>query len=103
VRVRAEFRDGDETEWLDNFVMGDCPADLSGSSDPNDPAYGQPDGIVDSADFFYYLDQFVAGNLAVADLSGSSDPNDSSYGQPDGIVDSADFFYYLDIFVGGCI
>ena len=38
-----------------------CPADLSGSSDPNDPAYGVPDGTVDSADFFFYLDLFVAG------------------------------------------
>ncbi len=36
-------------------------ADLSGSSDPNDPAYGLPDGLIDSADFFYYLDLFVAG------------------------------------------
>lgn len=79
-----------------------CPADLSGSSDPNDPGYGAPDGQVDSADFFYYLDQFVAVNIAVADLSGSSDPNDAAYGVPDGTVDSADFFYYLDVFILGC-
>jgi glucose/arabinose dehydrogenase len=79
-----------------------CPADLSGSSDPNDPAYGVPDGAADSSDFFYFLDQFVAGNLAVADLSGSSDPNDPAYGVPDGTVDSADFFYFLDRFVEGC-
>ncbi|MBX3364814.1 MAG: hypothetical protein KF866_08630 [Phycisphaeraceae bacterium] len=79
-----------------------CRADLSGSSDPNDPDYGVPDGNVDAADFFYYLDQFVAGNLAVADLSGSSDPNDPGYGVPDGQIDAADFFYFLDIFVAGC-
>ncbi|MCC6285995.1 MAG: hypothetical protein IT439_11980 [Phycisphaerales bacterium] len=79
-----------------------CPADLSGSSDPNDPAYGVPDGAADAADFFYYLDQFVAGNLAEADLTGSSDPNDPSYGVPDGAIDAADFFYFLDLFVQGC-
>ncbi|MCC6284740.1 MAG: choice-of-anchor B family protein [Phycisphaerales bacterium] len=79
-----------------------CAADLSGSSDPNDPAYGVPDGQADSADFFYYLDQFVAQNLAVADLTGSSDPNDPAYGTPDGMIDAADFFYYLDLFVQGC-
>ncbi len=79
-----------------------CPADLSGSSDPNDPAYGVPDGQADSSDFFYYLDQFVGGNLAVADISGSSDPNDPAYGVPDGNVDASDFFYYLDLFVAGC-
>jgi hypothetical protein len=79
-----------------------CTADLSGSSDPNDPAYGVPDGTVDAADFFYYLDQFVAANLAAADLTGSSDPNDPGYGTPDGAIDAADFFYYLDRFVEGC-
>ena len=36
-------------------------ADLTGSSDPNDPTYGVPDGAIDAADFFYYLDLFVAG------------------------------------------
>ncbi len=79
-----------------------CPADLSGSSDPNDPAYGTPDGEVDLDDFFYFLDQFVAGNLAVADLTTASDPNDPGYGVPDGVLDISDFFYYLDRFVEGC-
>ncbi|MCC6283869.1 MAG: hypothetical protein IT439_01000 [Phycisphaerales bacterium] len=83
-------------------VDDSCPADLSGSADPNDPAYGVPDGAADSSDFFYFLDQFAAGNLAVADLSGSADPNDPAYGVPDGAVDAADFFYFLDIFTVGC-
>ncbi len=79
-----------------------CPADLSGSSDPSDPAYGVADGMTDAADFFYYLDQFVAMNFAVADISGSSDPSDPAYGIPDGALDASDFFYYLDLFVAGC-
>ncbi|MCC6284904.1 MAG: VCBS repeat-containing protein [Phycisphaerales bacterium] len=79
-----------------------CVADLSGASDPNDPAYGVPDGALDAADFFYYLDQFVASNVAVADLTTTSDPSDPGYGTPDGIIDAADFFYYLDLFVAGC-
>ncbi|MCW5753553.1 MAG: S8 family serine peptidase [Phycisphaeraceae bacterium] len=79
-----------------------CPADFSGSSDPNHPAYGVPDGVIDGADFFFYLDQFVSGNLAIADLTGSSDPNDPAYGVPDGIIDAADFFYFLDLFILGC-
>ncbi len=79
-----------------------CPADLTGSSDPNDPTYGAPDGSVDAADFFYFLDQFAEGNLGAADLTGSSDPNDPGYGTPDGVIDAADFFYYLDLFVEGC-
>ncbi len=79
-----------------------CDADLSGSSDPNNFAYGVPDGNLDSADFFYFLDQFVGGNVEIADLSGSSDPNDPDYGTPDGFLDASDFFYYLDQFVLGC-
>jgi hypothetical protein len=79
-----------------------CASDLTGSSDPNDPSYGVPDGDGDADDFFYYLDQFVGNNLAVADLTGSSDPNDPTYGSPDGLIDASDFFFYLDLFVAGC-
>ncbi|MBX3365154.1 MAG: hypothetical protein KF866_10340 [Phycisphaeraceae bacterium] len=79
-----------------------CPADLTGASDPADPSYGIADGQVDISDFFYYLDQFVAGNLAVADLTGSSDPSDPGYGVPDGMLDLSDFFVFLDLFAAGC-
>ena len=61
-----------------------------------------PDDAVDSSDFFYFLDQFVASNASVADLTGSSDPNDPQYGIPDGSVDASDFFFFLDLFVLGC-
>jgi hypothetical protein len=103
--VRVQFL-GDFGQTIDAALLIDrgeqCPADLTGSSDPNDPTYGQPDGILDAADFFYFLDQFAAGNLAAADLSGSTDPNDPGYGNPDGVLDAADFFFYLDLFVAGC-
>lgn len=83
-------------------ALPDCPADLTGSGDPNDPDYGEPDGVVDAADFFYYLDQFASGNLDEADLTGSGDPNDPDYGIPDGVIDADDFFFYLDLFAQGC-
>ncbi|MFG0327396.1 MAG: SUMF1/EgtB/PvdO family nonheme iron enzyme [Phycisphaerales bacterium JB037] len=79
-----------------------CPADLTGSSDPNDPSFGQPDGVADSEDFFFYLDAFIAAQLATCDLTGSADPNDPSFGAPNGLCDGDDFFYYLDLFVAGC-
>ncbi len=79
-----------------------CPSDISGSPDPSDPAYGRPDGVIDTADFFYFLDRFVLGDAAVADLTGTPDPGDPGYGQPDGVVDAADFFFFLDRFVEGC-
>jgi hypothetical protein len=88
--------------WLFAPCPAPCPADLSGSADPNSPAYGQPDGLVDASDFFYFLDQFVQGNLAVVDRTGSADPNSPAYGIPDGLIDASDFFFYLDLFAEGC-
>ncbi|MFG0327645.1 MAG: GC-type dockerin domain-anchored protein [Phycisphaerales bacterium JB037] len=79
-----------------------CPADLTGSSDPNDPSFGQPDGDADGDDFFFYLEAFASVNLAVCDLTGSSDPNDPTYASPDGDCDGDDFFVYLDLFAAGC-
>lgn len=97
---------GAGTEQLLFAIIGPgvngCPADVSGSADPADPAYGVPDGIVDAADFFFFLDQFVTGNADEADLSGSADPGAASYGYKDGVVDASDFFYFLDLFVVGC-
>ncbi|MBX3363158.1 MAG: pre-peptidase C-terminal domain-containing protein [Phycisphaeraceae bacterium] len=104
--VYAAVTDGNAWSgaWSDGtitFVNEVCLADLSSSADPNDPGYGVPDGIIDSADFFFYLDLFVAGNLQ-ADLTGSADPNSPFYGVPDNIVDAADFFFFLDRFTEGC-
>ncbi|MFG0327540.1 MAG: GC-type dockerin domain-anchored protein [Phycisphaerales bacterium JB037] len=79
-----------------------CPADLTGSADPNDPTFGVPDGDADGDDFFFYLDAFTTGQFAVCDLTGSSDPNDPTFGMPDGDCDGDDFFFYLDLFVAGC-
>ncbi|MFG0325967.1 MAG: GC-type dockerin domain-anchored protein [Phycisphaerales bacterium JB037] len=79
-----------------------CPADLTGSSDPNDLSYGMPDGDSDGDDLFYYLDNFSTGYTAVCDLTGSSDPNDPSFGTPDGDCVGDDSFYYLDLFAAGC-
>jgi len=78
-----------------------CPADLTGSIDPNSPDFGVPDGIVDANDFFFYLGLFGAGDPA-ADLTGSIDPNNPAFGVPDGIIDANDFFFYLGLFADGC-
>ncbi len=80
-----------------------CAGDLSGSTDPNAAEYGEPDGAIDGADFFYFLDQFTMGNLARADLTGSTLPTDAGYGVPDGQIDASDFFYFLDLFEAGCL
>lgn len=78
-----------------------CIADMSGSTDPADPWYLRPDGVLDATDFFGFLDRFAAADIA-ADLTGSSDPTDVWYGRPDGEFTADDLFYYIDKFVEGC-
>ncbi|MFG0326558.1 MAG: choice-of-anchor tandem repeat NxxGxxAF-containing protein [Phycisphaerales bacterium JB037] len=93
---------GGATGIFVSMTVHACPADLTSSSDPNDPGYGEPDGDLDANDFFFYLDAFVARDLGVCDLTGLSDSNDPTYGIPDGDCDADDFFFYLDLFVAGC-
>ncbi|MGE0682660.1 MAG: GC-type dockerin domain-anchored protein, partial [Candidatus Binatia bacterium] len=73
----------------------DCPADLTGSTDPRNPMWGMPDGMVDAGDYTYFLKQYERGNLLVTDLTGSKDPQDLlRYGAPDGRLTAADVLYY---------
>ncbi|MEZ6233703.1 MAG: immunoglobulin domain-containing protein [Phycisphaerales bacterium] len=81
---------------------GACPPDLTGTALLGAPGYGQPNGILNTDDFFYYLAQYAAGNLAVADLTTTNTPGQPGYGVPNGVITSDDFFYYLDAFAGGC-
>ncbi len=77
-------------------------ADLTSGAVPGVPGYGQPNGVLNNDDFFYYLSQFAAGNLAVADLTTGAVPGQPGYGVPNGIINNDDFFFYLSIFAQGC-
>ncbi len=81
---------------------GACPPDLTLSAIPGQPGYGVPNGVLNNDDFFYYLAQFAAGNLAVADLTTTAIPATPGYGVPNGILNNDDFFYYLALFSQGC-
>ena len=80
----------------------DCPADLTRGAVAGPPCYGTPDGKVNNDDFFYFLAQYAAGNLAVADLTAGAIPGQPGYGVPNGVLNNEDFFYYLTIFAAGC-
>jgi len=67
-----------------------CPADLTGPD-----GAGNPDGVLDANDFFFYLGLFASGDSR-ADLTGAPD------GGPDDIIDANDFFEYLSLFAAGC-
>ena len=68
-----------------------------------DPGFGAPDGAVTAADLNYFVNGWVAQDLAVADLTtqgaGSGDPG---FGTPDGAVTAADLNYYVNLWVAGC-
>ncbi len=75
-----------------------CVADLSTNAIPGAAGYGVPDGVLNNEDFFYYLAQFVAGNLEVADLTTTATPGAPGYGVSNGVINNEDFFYYLLLF-----
>ncbi len=79
-----------------------CIPDLTTTAIPGSPGYGVPNGIVNNDDFFYFLSQFAAGNLAVADLTTTAIPGSPGYGVPNGVLNNDDFFYFLSQFAAGC-
>jgi len=79
-----------------------CDPDLTTGAIAGQPGYGVPNGILNNDDFFYYLSQFAAGNLAVADLTTTAIPGSPGYGIPNGVLNNDDFFFYLSIFAAGC-
>jgi len=79
-----------------------CVPDLTTGAIAGQPGYGVPNGVLNNDDFFYYLAQFAAGNLAVADLTTGAIAGQPGYGVPNGIINNDDFFYYLAIFAAGC-
>ena len=77
-------------------------ADLTNGAVPGQAGYGAPNGVLTNDDFFYYLAQFAAGNVAVADLTTGAVAGQPGYGVPNGVITNDDFFYYLNIFSEGC-
>jgi hypothetical protein len=91
---------------VDNISLeeqgGGCAPDLTTGAIAGQPGYGVPDGVLNNDDFFYYLAQFAAGNVAEADLTTGAISGQPGYGVPNGIINNEDFFYYLALFAAGC-
>ncbi|MCB9840430.1 MAG: hypothetical protein H6809_02115 [Phycisphaeraceae bacterium] len=79
-----------------------CVPDLTTGAVPGTPGYGVPNCVLNNEDFFYYLAQFAAGNVAVCDLTTGAVPGQPGFGVPNGVLSNDDFFYYLTIFAAGC-
>jgi hypothetical protein len=92
-----------------NFVLTElyvaalpCVPDVTAGAVAGGEGYGQANGIVNNDDFFYFLAQFAAGNLAVCDLTAGAVPGQPGYGVPNGVLNNDDFFYFLAKFAAGC-
>ncbi len=79
-----------------------CAPDLTASNLPGTFGYGQPNGVLNSSDFFYFLSAYSAGNTAVADVTTFAVPGSAGHGAPNGIINNDDFFYYLTAYAAGC-
>jgi len=79
-----------------------CRPDLTTGAIAGQPGYGVPNGTLNNDDFFYFLTQYAAGNLAVVDLTTGAIPGQPGYGIPNGIINNDDFFFYLTLFAAGC-
>jgi|GEM_PF-1719139 len=80
------------------------PADVTTTgAGAGDPSYGVPDGAVTAADLNYFVNAYIAADLAVADVTTQgAGPGDPGYGVPDGIVTAADINYFVNLWVAGC-
>ncbi|MEZ6234399.1 MAG: right-handed parallel beta-helix repeat-containing protein [Phycisphaerales bacterium] len=85
-------------EYQGPFV---CVPDLTTTANPFAPGFGEPDGVLNNEDFFYYLLLFANANPE-ADLTTTAIPGTTGYGTPNGVINNDDFFYYLTIFAEGC-
>ncbi len=83
-------------------LVPNCPGDLTTGAIAGQPGYGVPNGLLNTDDFFYYLSQFGAGNVAVCDLTTGAVGGQPGYGVPNGVVTNDDFFFYLSIYAAGC-
>lgn len=81
-----------------------CAPDLTTGAIPTHPGYAIPDGSTTSDDFFFYLAQYAAGNLAVCDLTtvGATNQGQPGYRVGDGRLTSDDFVVYMSLFAEGC-
>ena len=79
-----------------------CKPDITTGAVAGQPGYGVPNGVLNNDDFFYFLAQFAAGNVAVADMTTTAIPGSPGYGVPNGVINNDDFFYYLAVFAAGC-
>ena len=104
-RNNVAFIDGQYRIGFETYMLVEPPAcepDITTGAIPGSPGYLVPNGIVNNDDFFCFLTEFAAGNLAVADVTTTAVAGAPGYGVPNGVINNDDFFYFLTVFSIGC-
>ena len=85
-----------------------CIPDMTTGAISGLPGFGVPNGVLDSEDFFFYVNEFALGNPR-CDLTcpGGCEgppggPPPCCPGQPGGGLTRDDFFYFLVLYSAGC-
>ena len=109
VRVRSVlagglYGDWDESDAAFTVDASSCTADVTTTgAGIGDPGYGVPDGSVTATDLNYFVNAWVAGDLAIADITTTgAGVGDPGYGVPDGSITAADLNYFVNAWVAGC-
>ncbi|MEZ6235093.1 MAG: GC-type dockerin domain-anchored protein [Phycisphaerales bacterium] len=104
-RNNGAFLDGGYRIGFETYMLAEppaCPPDITTGAIPGGAGYLVPNGVLNNDDFFCFLNEFAAGNLAVADVTTSAVVGGPGYGVPNGVITNDDFFYYLTLFAAGC-
>ena len=72
------------------------------NTNPGDPGFGTPDGLINGADLSFYVEQWL-GQESAADLTtNNTNPGDPGYAVGDGLVNGADLSFYVEQWLAGC-
>ena len=82
---------------------GPCPADVTtAASNPGDPQFGQPDGLVTVSDLTFFIEAWI-NQIPRADITTlGANPGAPAYQLPDGLVTIGDLTRYVELWVDGC-
>ena len=84
-------------------IAPSCVGDVTtGSTNPGDAGYGQPDGVADASDLTYFVEAWVSGSGAADATTAGTNPGDAGFGVPDGSVDAGDLTYFVEAWIAGC-
>jgi len=67
-----------------------------------DPGFGVPDGQITAADINFYINLWVAQDLAADFTTQGAGAGDPGFGVPDGQITAADVNYFVNLWVVGC-